>query len=386
MVSASMKKKVTCYKLKANAKGELLNSACECPAGQGPHATCKHIAAVCYFLVVAKEKGELLIEDSCTSQLQRFHHPKRKHQGPPLTIEETTKLAKTTGYMFEDPRPEKYRNVPETYQNHVRKEVIAYCGSTGANITLRYLFGGADLISAQKDHDYLEKPFLQYSVDRAVKVSESQAKEIEQITRLQHESKEWHEHRRFRLTASRFGEIAAITERRNIVKLCESMWDAKPLTVPPVLHGKMYEAVAITDFEKKFNIQVQRCGLFIDIDQPYFGASPDGLIGKDSILEVKCPFSGKEQTIVPGSNFSFLENQNGSVVLKKNHKYFAQIQAQLGITKKQKCYFVVYTFKDMLVKVIPFDVYFYRSLKQKVEMFCIEHWKPFVSNKLCVKY
>ncbi|XP_078495287.1 uncharacterized protein LOC108950657 [Ciona intestinalis] len=226
MVSASMKKKATyCYKLKLNDMGQILNSECECPAGKGPHATCKHIAAVCLFLVVhAKESGVLLIEDCCTSQLQRFHHPKRKHAGPPITIEDTFKhvrSAEVSGYMVDDPRSKKYRNLSDVYNDYVRKQVINYCASTGENITLRYLFEGADLLAAQKDHDYLKRPFVEYWVDTVVKLNEKEAKQVEQSTRHQHESKEWHEQRKFRLTASRFGEIAAITDRRNLNKLCE---------------------------------------------------------------------------------------------------------------------------------------------------------------------
>lgn len=49
------------------------------------------------------------------------------------------------------------------------------------------------------------------------------------ITRQQSEYKEWHVQRKFRLMASRFGKIAAMTDRRDINKLCGSIWNAKPL-------------------------------------------------------------------------------------------------------------------------------------------------------------
>lgn len=39
------------FKLKLDkVTGDILNSHCECPAGRGPHSTCKHVAAVALML------------------------------------------------------------------------------------------------------------------------------------------------------------------------------------------------------------------------------------------------------------------------------------------------------------------------------------------------
>lgn len=90
--------------------------------------------------------------------------------GPPVPIE---KIAEEYGRNMEandDPRPDKYKNM-HGYQDHVRREVLGYCTSKGAAITLRYLFEGADLFAAQKDHDYLALPFVEYWIDKMLKVS-----------------------------------------------------------------------------------------------------------------------------------------------------------------------------------------------------------------------
>ncbi|KAK4886679.1 hypothetical protein RN001_002950 [Aquatica leii] len=52
----------------------------------------------------------------------------------------------------------------------------------------------------------------------------------------------------------------------------------------------MHESVAITMFEESQNLKVQQSGFFIDLDFPFFGASPDGLIGDNELIEVKCLF------------------------------------------------------------------------------------------------
>lgn len=76
MVRAEMKKHTKYWcKLNCNERGEIINSECECPSGAGPHATCKHLACMSLLLVHYSQTGELRIRQSCTEQLQTFHHP-----------------------------------------------------------------------------------------------------------------------------------------------------------------------------------------------------------------------------------------------------------------------------------------------------------------------
>ncbi|XP_078487704.1 uncharacterized protein LOC144745740 [Ciona intestinalis] len=167
LVQAAMKKGLHySTKLKIKSSGEIENTSCECPAGQGPHSTCKHIAAVLCMLVEFREKGVLDL-DSCTGSLQTFHQPKHKHQGGPV---EASKLpGVSTTDVDDDPRPMEYRNAPD-YNDLVRTNIISYCGSKQTSITMRYLYKRADLEAAQKDHDYFSIPFVEYLVDEQFKV------------------------------------------------------------------------------------------------------------------------------------------------------------------------------------------------------------------------
>lgn len=107
----------------------------------------------------------------------------------------------------------------------------------------------------------------------------------------------------WRITASRFGEISRITPRRQIRNLCEFIACPKVLNSSAVYHGKMYEQKAIKQFEEKFRIKTQKCGLFVPFDRPYLGASPDAIFGDEGIVEVKCPYAGKNMPILPGPIF-----------------------------------------------------------------------------------
>jgi len=81
-------------------------------------------------------------------------------------------------------------------------------------------------------------------------------------------------------------------------------------------------------------------------------ASPDGLIGDDSIIEIKCPISIKDLTPKDAYNekkLSFMEVQLDNLILKKTHIYYYQVQGQLRITNRTFCYFIVWTPKGKIM-------------------------------------
>lgn len=95
-----------------------------------------------------------------------------------------------------------------------------------------------------------------------------------------------------------------------------------------------------------YKCKVLPAGLFVDYYLPFLAASPDGLVGNDSIIEIKCPHSAKDFSPIYAyhqNKLKFVEIKSGNLVLKKNHNYFFQIQGQLHITKKLYCYFVIWT-------------------------------------------
>lgn len=62
-------------------------------------------------------------------------------------------------------------------------------------------------------------------------------------------------------------------------------------------HGIVNEGVTIKMYENKTGLSVQKCGLHISLKWPYLDASPDGLLGSESIIEVKCPYSVRHREV-----------------------------------------------------------------------------------------
>ena len=113
--------------------------------------------------------------------------------------------------------------------------------------------------------------------------------------------------------------------------------------------------------------------LLIHDSKQYPGASPDALVecsccGK-GVLESKCPSSIMNKTPLP-ENLPYLISQDGKVVLKENHMYFAQIQGQLAITKRHWCHFYVYSQAGCFLETTQFDKSYWSKLEAKLFWFC----------------
>ena len=164
------------------------------------------------------------------------------------------------------------------------------------------------------------------------------------LSEQQAESELWHQLRRIRITASGFKEFT-----KNQSGAIKKLWNVNMdlSHIPAIKYGIESEPLALAAFAKDHG-EVQRCGLFINKTYPMFGASPDGIVGSH-LIEIKCPFILKdaEPTDLNGltkqQKQTFFCELSGSndLRLKRSHKYYSQVQAQMFVTGFKKCIFIV---------------------------------------------
>ena len=385
MVAAAMKKKVSySFKMKVSVGGELLNSDCECPAGKGPSSTCKHIACVALFLAEFKKDGNLSSTKTCTEILQTFHKPKNTFKGPPPKAEDLKSAMK---HKLADPRTDvKARKNCPSYNDMVRNAMINYKAQTGTHTSFLDIScpGRANIQAAAHDHLYSAAPLTHYTIDRMCAITAEQAVDLEKNTRKQALCQTWREERQKRLTASMFGQICKITERRDIDKLCDTIYGTSTFSSAATQHGIIHEKVARKKLEEMESVTVKASGLWVNPDLPFLGASPDGLIGDDIIVEIKCPYSGRDEIIKPGKHFPYLyQLPDGGLSLVMRSNYYYQIQGQMFLSKRKKCKFVVFTTLDFKVINIELDSEFCSSiLLPGLTTFYSSHYKPYLASKL----
>jgi len=146
--------------------------------------------------------------------------------------------------------------------------------------------------SAQRP-DIDEETMTKESEEFLKKLEKSEI-EIEKIEReTVHQSDSYEEMRRNLLTASNFGRVCKMrpqTGCESIVKqMLHSAFDCDAMA-----YGRNNEETARQEVAIELGVTIKKCGLFICKESPFLGATPDGLINDDSIVEIKCPASAKD--------------------------------------------------------------------------------------------
>ena len=114
------------------------------------------------------------------------------------------------------------------------------------------------------------------------------------------------------------------------------------------------EPEARLEFEFYTNLDVQEVG-FIEYND-FIGVSPDGLIGNDGLIEIKCPNDSIYFKLLLSNNIK--------------PEYIAQMQMQMYVTDRQYCYFVSYNpnfEKSLYIKKINRDEEMIDKLKKGLE-------------------
>lgn len=140
---------------------------------------------------------------------------------------------------------------------------------------------------------------------------------------------------RARPTASEFGRIItpakgdyAAASRDYACELIAKIlgiWQ-KPKETFWMQWGTTHEPLAIQDYEDRRRVVVEPVGFVLPDDTDAYGCSPDGLVGDDGLIEVKCP---KPENVI-------------SVIVRGEmpKEYKPQVQGQLLITGREWCDFV----------------------------------------------
>jgi putative phage-type endonuclease len=190
---------------------------------------------------------------------------------------------------------------------------------------------------------------------------------------VQQGTDEWHELRRGKVTASRVADILAKTKtgpsasRQNY--LIELALQRTTKTIEPSYTNAAMEWGTQTEPQARVAYEVNTHN-FVDqvafIDHPTiagFGCSPDGLVGKDGLIEIKCPNSA--------THWEYFKAK------EPPKKYFIQMQAQMACTGAKWCDFVSFDPRmpersQLLVVNVPRDPEFILYMEAEIKQFLNE--------------
>ena len=189
------------------------------------------------------------------------------------------------------------------------------------------------VLPGQAAYDFGELPenFASYC-RKYLSIESTEVHNMERRTVLQGECKEWLNEHEKRITASNFGKIIYRIQRPS-ESMLKSIFKSKDFSyVRSISHGKSKEKVARTIYSNNMlkkvpNFAVYDASLSVHLSFPFIGATPDGKMYDPSenppygLLEIKCPFSKRKDTLVQasGDGTFYLEERENSFYLKRNH-------------------------------------------------------------------
>lgn len=153
---------------------------------------------------------------------------------------------------------------------------------------------------------------------------------------IEQRSDDWFEQRLGKATGSRFGDVMA-TGRNGYEPAARKNYRAQLVserltgvrdegfTSQAMQWGVETEETARLRYELRTDNTVEECGFFTH-ETLQAGASPDGLIGTDGLLEIKCPNTA--------THIETLKKQ------EIPRQYFWQVHGQMWITGRKWCDFV----------------------------------------------
>jgi hypothetical protein len=132
--------------------------------------------------------------------------------------------------------------------------------------------------------DQIQKRYTELQVDPLL-----QAK-IEEETRQQSESSAWFRHRRERITASNAKLVFKLRQSTSNTSAINTLLYPSNLDhIPALQYGRDNERNAIKKYEHLRKQHVKPSGLVVSLEDGIFAASPDGFVGEEGLIEVKCP-------------------------------------------------------------------------------------------------
>ncbi len=184
---------------------------------------------------------------------------------------------------------------------------------------------------------------------------------------------EWHQERCGKATASRIADIIATTKsgpsasRKNYLAqlVAERLTGtvAESYTNAAMQWGQNTEEQARATYAFLKGVDVLKAPFVLHPAIPDSGASPDGFVGEDGLIEIKCPNTATHiETLLAG---------------KIDGKYITQMQWQMACTGRQWCDFVSYDPRmpehlAIWVKRVPRDDAMIEELESAVRVFLAE--------------
>lgn len=156
-------------------------------------------------------------------------------------------------------------------------------------------------------------------------------------------------------------------EIRDEINGCAPFSDENAWSGKQTEWGRQNESLAIAAYELRTGRDVEPAGFIVHREHGHIGGSPDGLVGSDGLVEIKCPYNPE------------IHHANRLVGMPPGH--MPQIQGLLWVTGRRWCDFLSFDPRERA----PLDLSVWRidrdeAFIAKIESACDRFWNMVTSD------
>ena len=403
--------------------GEIYAAYCTCTAGlQG---SCNHIVGMLFRIEAAVATGATRPSKTSmacqwtipsgkkltlkATKAEELYFSKTKYTKSNKTNVEKQKLAKK---QFNAYKPSLHQKHLSDFKNvhEIREKLFTIIGPDIKNSSLAEVMHGKRMSLKTVDQNISPHPLTSMvaklmnhkptDILMHLSISQEECTAIEIATRSQSTNPLWYEHRKGRITASKFYRVCTRADStlanknldaKNLVN--EIMGNNNRIQTLAMKHGLAMEPharkklIEVFKEQKHKHVNGDEVGLIISPYYPHLGATPDLILNCSChdkfIVEIKCPDSIKN-TAPSVNNLNYLVCDDGVVKLKERHSYYFQVQGQMAITKIDEAIFFVYTHHGYFIQFIKFDPELWIQMLSKFNYFWSKHVVTEIVKTQCV--
>lgn len=419
-----------------DATGRIYTAKCPCAAGLGE--SCSHIAALLFFLLDCCEKHLEKLPESvtCTGRAMTWNQPPPHKDIQPVPVSDMVfskaeygKASRSiSGGALDDFDP---RCIDDRQIDHDDLQALLQATQSSFPQSSLLQFHGVapsaqDRCSKQVETEEQVRELIVPRAGHAVQddtdrldnveelmcadfvadqvISDVLSARIESLTVDQTQSPLWHDLHVGRLTSSIFHDVLvrrASTSPDALVKRVMGYFSS--VSTAAMQWGIQQEASAIQDYVSYMRsnghpeLEHKPSGLTLLPSRSMLGASADGEVTDPSadnprgVLEVKCPSRCQNKSIRYMTPEEITEafpqeaclklTADGKLQLKRTHRYYTQVQGELGVKHCKWADFVVWTAaksQNLFVERILFDESFWDKLLAAL----LEFYESFVAPEI----
>ena len=243
--------------------------------------------------------------------------------------------------ILHDPRLPVYRDTEKANQNmlDIIRDANLECGffnilshdKHSSKVLMEKTPTTTNIISPPKEqpislHEIYERA---NRIKKKVFVDANERERVKEETKQQSGSQEWFEVRKIRITASKCKRAI----QRPITSPTKAMIDILHLKdnfqSQQMQQGLEDERKIIMMYEEIVGCKVSKEGFIISSTHPFLGASPDGVVIEECLVEVKRIFLATMTLKEAVCSRGICKKTSNGLIVNQNHTYYYQVQQQL---------------------------------------------------------